>query len=73
MLLVFMAGTAPEYLHGLLYQHHDTVDIVFKKGKFVFEKKHIHCAFLNFAQVAPLISTEKPFSTSFSEIAAHND
>jgi hypothetical protein len=66
-----MCGMSPEYLHGLLYHHHDTVDVVYKKGKFVFEKKHIHCSFLKF-EYAPYIAAEKQFF-SFAEVAVHND
>ena len=71
MLLVFMAGNMPEYLHSLIYAHHDTIDLVFKPGKFVFEKKHIHCSFLNF-EYAPFINTEKQV-ISFKEVAEHNN
>jgi hypothetical protein len=61
MLLVFLAGVLPkEYLHDLLYQHHDTEHPVLKKGEFVLSKKHTHCSFLGFA-FGPYISSPLQF------------
>jgi hypothetical protein len=57
MLFVFLAGIAPkEYIHELFFDHHDTVDLVIKKGDLVITNRHIHCSFLNF-EFAPFVAT----------------
>ncbi|MCW3122461.1 MAG: hypothetical protein JWQ38_1953 [Flavipsychrobacter sp.] len=58
-MLIFLAGVMPkEYLHDALFNHHDTVDPVLKKGEVVISNKHTHCSFVGFA-FGPFISTEK--------------
>ncbi len=70
MLVVFLIGVAPrEYVHGLLYDHTDTVHRIYKKGEIVINNKHIHCSFLGFV-FAPYIATEKQF-LSFREFACY--
>jgi len=70
MLVVFLIGVAPkEYLHDVLFHHHDTVDPVLKKGEVVMGNKHTHCAFLGFV-FGPFISSEKQF-ISFRAVAVH--
>jgi len=70
MLFVFFLGVAPkEYIHDVLFHHHDTVHPLYKKGETVFTKKHIHCSFLGFV-FAAYIATEKQ-TLSFQEIIVH--
>jgi len=70
MLLVFFVAVAPkEYLHEVLFHHHDTVHPVYKKGEIVITPKHIHCEFLGFA-FAPFISSPAQTLT-FREITVH--
>ena len=72
MLLVFLAGIAPkEYLHDLLFHHHDTVDAVLKKGEVVVGNRHNHCTFLS-CQFGPYVAGEKQF-ISFKEPVAQTD
>lgn len=70
MLAVFLVGVSPkEYLHEVLFHHHDTIHPIYKKGEIVITKKHIHCAFLGFV-FAPFVATEKQY-VSFKDIAVH--
>ena len=65
MLVVFLAGVAPkEYLHDVLFHHHDTVHPVYKKGEVVISGKHTHCGFLGFV-FAPYVASGTQ-SLSFS-------
>ncbi len=57
MIAVFFVAVAPkEYVHEVLFHHHDTVHPVYKKGEIVFTPKHIHCDFLGFA-FAPYVAS----------------
>ena len=70
MIAVFFVAVAPkEYVHEVLFHHHDTVHPVYKKGEIVITPKHIHCDFLGFA-FAPYLATEKQF-LSFNEVTVH--
>ena len=70
MLFVFLAGIGPkEYIHELLFDHHDTVDLAVKKGDLVITGKHIHCSFLNF-EFAPFLSAVQ-HTFLFSEPLLH--
>jgi len=70
MLVVFFLGVAPkEYIHDVLFHHHDTVHRVYKPGEIVITGKHIHCEFLGFV-FAPFVSTDKQFFV-FKEFAVH--
>src|ERR1700733_5671648 len=70
MLGVFFVVVAPkEYVHEVLFHHHDTVHPVYKKGEIVITSKHIHCGFLGFV-FAPYVASENQF-LSFKEIAVH--
>ena len=70
MIAVFFVGVAPkEYVHEVLFHHHDTVHPVYKKGEIVITPKHIHCDFLGFA-FAPYIASEHQ-SLSFQEFTVH--
>jgi len=70
MIAVFFVGVAPkEYVHEVLFHHHDTIHPVYKKGEIVITSKHIHCGFLGFV-FAPYVASEKQF-LSFKEIAVH--
>jgi len=71
MIAVFFVGVVPrEYVHDVLFHHHDTVHPVYKKGEIVISKEHIHCGFLGFV-FAPYVATEKQF-LSFKEVAVHS-
>jgi hypothetical protein len=70
MLLVFFVAVAPkEYLHEVLFHHHDTVHPLYKKGEIVITPKHIHCEFLGFA-FAPYIASP-PQTLTFREVTVH--
>ncbi len=70
MLSVFLVGVAPkEYIHDVLFHHHDTVHPEYKKGEIVITGKHIHCAFLGFV-FAPYVAAEKQ-SLLFKEEPVH--
>jgi hypothetical protein len=70
MIAVFFVGVAPkEYVHEVLFHHHDTIHPVYKKGEIVITSKHIHCGFLGFV-FAPYVATEKQL-LSFKEVAVH--
>lgn len=70
MLVVFFLGVAPkEYIHDVLFHHHDTVHPLYKKGEIVITSKHIHCSFLGFV-FAPFVNTEKQF-ISFRHFQQH--
>ena len=59
MLFVFFLAIAPkEYIHDVLFHHHDTVHPLYKKGEVVITGKHIHCSFLGFS-FAAFVNGEK--------------
>ncbi len=71
MLVVFFLGIAPkEYIHDVLFHHHDTVHPVYKKGEFSFTSKHTHCSFVGFV-FAPFVGSEQQF-LSFEADIVHN-
>jgi len=70
MFAVFFIGTMPkEYLHDVLFHHHDTVEPLLKKGETIIGAKHIHCSFLGFA-FAHFTITDK-VELKFHDIAVH--
>jgi hypothetical protein len=71
MIAVFFVAVAPkEYVHEVLFHHHDTVHPVYKKGEIVFSSKHIHCGFLGFA-FAPYVAAEKQVFSP-KEVTVHS-
>jgi len=70
MIAVFFVGVAPkEYVHEVLFHHHDTVHPLYKKGEIVITPKHIHCDFLGFA-FAPYIASAAQTLT-FRKVTVH--
>lgn len=55
LFVVFLAGIMPkEYIHDAIFDHHDDVHPIYKKGELVITKQHNHCSFLSF-EFAPFI------------------
>lgn len=71
MLVVFLAGVMPkEYIHDLLFDHHDDVHPEYKTGEIVFTPKHNHCSFVAFV-LAPFVKSEKQFLTFRKEFPVY--
>ena len=61
MIVVFLYGIAPrEYVHDLFAHHHDTQELVLKKGQHAITLKHTHCSFLGI-DFGPFVSSEKQY------------
>jgi hypothetical protein len=72
MCLIFLAGVMPkEYLHDMLFDHHDDVHPVYAKNEIVFTSEHNHCSFVGFV-FAPFIHTEKIFLTFRTELPQYS-
>ncbi len=70
MFIVFLAGVMPrEYVHDIVYDHHDDIHPVYKKGEVVVTNKHHHCSFLSF-EFAPFLAGEQQF-LSFNDNICH--
>ncbi len=55
MFVVLLAGIMPkEYIHDAIFDHHDDVHPLYKKGEMVITKQHNHCSFLSF-EFAPFL------------------
>lgn len=59
-----------EYLHDMLFDHHDDVHPVYEKNEVVFTSEHNHCSFVGFA-FAPFIPTEKIFLKLTPEVRVY--
>jgi hypothetical protein len=55
LFVVLLAGIIPkEYKHHAIFDHHDDVHPLYKKGEMVITKQHNHCSFLSF-EFAPFV------------------
>ncbi len=55
-----------EYLHELVFDHHDDVHPLYKAGEVVITPEHHHCSFVGFV-FAPFLTSEKIFLTFSKE------
>lgn len=61
MIVIFLYGIAPrEYLHDLFAHHHDTQELLLKKGQTALTNKHTHCSFLGI-DFGPFVAAEKQY------------